>query len=135
MRILRRRVEEAVLAALRNYAAAMQTGDVEGQLAFFSEEFQHGSGMTKADLRTSFGEQKEPKRNEAKTLDLDNAKVVVEGDVATVDPVTTRSPTVSGFIQFKIKRERTAGGNAYPTADLVSAMRQRKTPAASRRES
>ncbi|MCZ6710933.1 MAG: GH32 C-terminal domain-containing protein, partial [Gammaproteobacteria bacterium] len=97
------RIEEAVLAALQDYCTAMQTGDIEGQLAFFSEEWQSGSGMTKTDFRASL--QKQRASNERKSLVMDNANVVVEGDTATIDPVTTRSPIGGGFIQFKMKRE------------------------------
>ncbi len=84
-------IEKSVLAALQDYNTAMKAGDIERQLAFFSEEWQSSSGGTKADLRASFQTQDLQASNKDKRLVLDDAKVVVDGDTAIIDPVTTRS--------------------------------------------
>ena len=98
-------IEKSVLAALQDYNTAMKAGDIERQLAFFSEEWQSSSGGTKADLRASFQTQDLQASNQDKRLVLDDAKVVVDGDTAIIDPVTTRSSSGSGFFQFKMKKE------------------------------
>ena len=68
-----------MLAALQDYNTAMKAGDIERQLAFFSEEWQSDSGGTKADLRASYREQDQQASSGDKRLVLDDAKVVVEG--------------------------------------------------------
>ena len=98
-------IEKSVLAALPDYNTAMKAGDIERQLAFFSEEWQSSSGGTKADLRASFQTQDLQASNKDKRLVLDDAKVVVDGDTAIIDPVTTRSSSGGGFFQFKMKKE------------------------------
>ena len=98
-------IKESVLAAVQDFSAATAAGDIERQLAFFSEEWQSSSGGTKADLRASFQTQDLQASNKDKRLVLDDAKVVVDGDTAIIDPVTTRSSVGGGFFQFRMKRE------------------------------
>ena len=97
-------VEEAALAALVAYGEAMRTGDVEEQLAFFSEEWRSGAGRTKAEVRASLRKAAERASNRRKRLVLDDAKVVVEGHNAAIDPVVMRSPTGGGILRFELKR-------------------------------
>ena len=61
-------IEKSVLAALQDYNTAMKAGDIERQLAFFSEEWQSSSGGTKADLRASFQTQDLQASNQDKRL-------------------------------------------------------------------
>ena len=96
--------EQAALAALLAYAEAMRAGDVEGQLAFFAEEWQSGAGRTKAEVRASLEKAAERASNQHKRLGLADAKVVVDGDAAAIDPVTMRSPTGGGILRFELKR-------------------------------
>ena len=72
-------IKESVLAAVQDFSMATEAGDVERQLAFFSEEWQSDSGRTKADLRASYREQDQQASSGDKRLVLDDAKVVVEG--------------------------------------------------------
>lgn len=97
-------VEEAALAALSAYGEAMRAGDVEEQLAFFSEEWRSGAGRTKAEVRASLRKAAERASNQRKRLVLDDAKVVVDGDNAAIDPVVMRSPTGGGILRFELKR-------------------------------
>ena len=93
-----------MLATVRDFSAATAAGDVERQLAFYSEDWQGDSGRTKADLRASYREQDQQASGVDKRLVLDDAKVVVEGDTAIIDPITTRSSVGGGFFLFKMKR-------------------------------
>ena len=97
-------VEEAALAALSAYGEAMRAGDVEEQLAFFSEEWRSGAGRTKAEVRASLRKAAERAGNQRKRLVLDDAKVTVDGDTAAIDPVSIRSPTGGGIVRFELKR-------------------------------
>ena len=98
-------IKQSVLAAVQDFSAATAAGDVERQLAFYSEEWQGDSGRTKADLRASYREQDQQASSGDKRLVLDDAKVVVEGDTAIIDPITTQSSIGGGFFLFKMKRE------------------------------
>ncbi len=95
---------DEVLAALRAYDTATRAGDVDGQVAFFSESWRSSSGTTKADLREHLQKQVDRGGDEDKRLVLDDAKVAVEGDSASVDPVALRSPTGGSFFEFKMTR-------------------------------
>ena len=96
---------DEVLAALRAYDTATRAGDIDGQVAFFSESWRSSSGTTKADLREHLQKQIDRGGDEDKRLVLDDAKVVVDGDSASTDPVALRSPTGGSFFEFKMKRE------------------------------
>lgn len=96
--------EEEALAALRAYSAAMRDGDVAGQLAFYSPEWHSEAGRTIAEVQASLRAEAERAANARKRFDLDNAKVVVEGDTATIDPVALRSPTGGGALRFVLRR-------------------------------
>ena len=109
-------IKESVLATVQDFSTATAAGDVERQLAFYSEEWQSDSGRTKADLRASYREQDQQASSGDKRLVLDDAKVVVEGDTAIVDPITTRSSVGGGFFQFKMKREHDGEWRCVSTA-------------------
>ena len=96
--------EEAALAALVAYGEAMRAGDVEEQLAFFSEQWRSGTGRTKAEVRASLRKAAERASNQRKRLLLDDAKVIVDGDTAAIDPVVMRSPTGGGILRFELKQ-------------------------------
>ncbi len=99
------RTEDEVLAALQAYDRASKAGDVDGLVAFFSEEWQSSSGTTKADLREHYQDQIDGGGYEAKGFALDAAEVLVDGERATVDPVALRSSTGGGFFELMMKRE------------------------------
>ncbi|MCY3931253.1 MAG: glycoside hydrolase family 32 protein [Acidobacteria bacterium] len=99
------RVEDAVLAALRAYDAATRAGDVDGQVDFFADSWRSSSGTTKADLREYLRKQVDGPTDREKRFVLDDAEVVFDGDIATIDPVALRSPTGGGFFEFRMTRE------------------------------
>jgi len=94
-----------ILAALRAYDAATRAGDIEGQVAFFADSWRSSSGTTKADLREYLRKQVDRPADREKRFVLDDAEVVFDGDIATVDPVALRSPTGGGFFEFRMTRE------------------------------
>ncbi|MDE0190805.1 MAG: GH32 C-terminal domain-containing protein [Gammaproteobacteria bacterium] len=99
------RVEEAVLAAVENYNAAIKDRDAESQAAFFAETYTGSGGMTKAVLLDYLTDEIEHGRDVAKRFVLDDAKVIVDEDTAIIDPATLRSPTGGGAFEIRMKRE------------------------------
>ena len=99
------RVEDAVLAAVENYNAAIKDRDAAGQAAFFAESYTGSGGMTKAELHAYLTEEIEQGRDVAKRFVLDDAKVIVDEDTAIIDPATLRSPTGGGAFEIRMKRE------------------------------
>ncbi len=98
-------LEREVLAALQNYDAAVNGGDVEGMLAFFSDSWQSNSGTTKAAMREHLQGQIDSGSHDPKRLVLDDVEVVVDGDTASVEPVAIRSATGGGVFEFTMRRE------------------------------
>jgi len=95
-------IKAQVLAVFKHYNAAVASGDAEGQLAFFSEQWKSESGVTKAEIRTALQNHNEPG---SKRFVVDDAKVIIEGDTATIDPVEFRAPFGGGSFYFEAKRE------------------------------
>ena len=98
------RFEQEALAALRGYEAAMQAGDVAAQVAFFADSWRSSAGRTKADMAAGLEDASARAVNAQKRLDVADAEILIEGDVATIDPVTIRSPTGGGFMRFVLHR-------------------------------
>ena len=118
-------IEDDVLTALRDYDIATRAGDIDGQVAFFAEDWRSSSGTTKADLREHLQQQVDQGGDQDKRFVLDDANVVVEGDSASVDPVALRSPTGGSFFEFKMTREpdgawRCVGVTGSRRADLLA---------------
>ena len=76
--------ESDVLAALRDYDTATRAGDIHGQVDFFADAWRSSSGTTKADLREQLRQRADRGGDQDKRFVLDDAKVVVDGDSATV---------------------------------------------------
>lgn len=126
--------ETQVRAAIQDYEAVMRAGDVEAQLAFYSDAWQGRGGSTKADLRKSLESGQGRASNQDKTFGLAAATVTIDGTAAIVDPVTIRSPTGGGLMRFVL--ERSANGQwqcvsigasqaGDPTAENARAVRER----------
>ena len=99
-----KRFEQEALAALREYEVAMQAGDVAAQVAFFADSWRSSAGRTKADMAAGLEDASARATNAQKRLDVSAAEVLVEGSVATIDPVTIRSPAGGGFMRFVLRR-------------------------------
>ena len=128
------RVEEAVLAAVENYNAAIKDRDAEGQAAFFAETYTGSGGMTKADLLAYLTDEIEQGRDVAKRFVLDDAQVTVDGDTATIDPATLRSPTGGGAFEIRMKRKTdgvwrceslTGSRSGFEAAESARSLRER----------
>ena len=103
--IAKQHEEGAVLAALADYNAAVEARDIDGQLDFFADSYRGSGGMDKAELESYLRDQLAEGGDEGKRFGLDEARVVVHGDTATIDPATLRSPTGGGACAIRMKRE------------------------------
>lgn len=128
-----KQAEAEALAALTAYGEAMRAGDVAGQLAFFVDEWSSENGSTKADVQASLLREEERAGNARKRLQLEEARVVVEGDTAIIDPVTLRSPKGGGVLRFVLTKRAGAwrcvsmGGTRAgdPAAETARRVRER----------
>ena len=127
------RAEEAVLAAVENYNAAIMDRDAESQAAFFAATYTGSGGMTKADLLAYLTDEIEQGRDVAKRFVLDDAQVTVEKDTAIIDPAILRSPTGGGAFEIRLKREAdgvwrceslTGSRSGHQTAESARSLRE-----------
>jgi beta-fructofuranosidase len=95
---------DEVMAAVRDYAEAMEAGDTARALAFYSEDWSK-DGATKEDLSDDFAEGFFSAAYKGTKVDLDQAEVVVDGDTATVGPVVFITPGEATPYVFEMKRE------------------------------
>ena len=132
--MLGERVEEAVLAAVESYNAAIEAGDADGQAAFFAETYTGSGGMTKAELLAYLTDEIEQDRDVAKRFVLDDAQVILDEETAVIDPATLRSPTGGGAFEIRMKREPdgvwrcvslTGSRSGHETAETARSVRER----------
>jgi beta-fructofuranosidase len=81
-------VEAQVLATIKAHSKAMTTGDVDVLLSFYSEDWQDNHGAGKDSLKARFERMSDKRDYTDIEIYLSKAKVVVDGDRATVTPVT-----------------------------------------------
>ena len=98
-------IEDEVLATMRDYRAAMMAGDVDALLALYSEDWEDNHGASKESLKDRYQGMREKGRNEEFEIDLSAAEAVVDGDTATIAPVTLWSPDWSITYTHKLKKE------------------------------
>jgi beta-fructofuranosidase len=98
-------VEAEVLAVMHDYRVAMLAADADALLALYSEDWGDHHGATKESLKASYQGMREKGGYEGIEIDLGAAEVVVDGDIATVTPVTLSSPVGSITYTHKLKKE------------------------------
>ena len=100
--------EAEVLATVRAHGEAMKAGDVNALVAFYSEDWKDNHGATKDSLKDRYQGTGDKGGREDMEFDLSAAKVVVDGDIATITPVTLTSSRGSITHTHKLRKE--AGG-------------------------
>jgi ketosteroid isomerase-like protein len=113
-------IEDEVLATMRDYVAAMQAGDADAILAFYSEDWEDNDGSTKDSLRAGYQSRSDKGKDKGKNedkggyvggeYDLSLAEVTVDGDIVAVAPVTFTSSKGSISHRHKLKKE---GGGVW----------------------
>jgi beta-fructofuranosidase len=97
--------EAEVLMAMRDWRAAMLAGDVDALLAAYSGDWGDHHGATKESLKNTYQGMKEKGAGGKFEIDLSEAEVVVDGETATVTPVTLSSSAGSITHTHKLKKE------------------------------
>jgi len=97
--------EADVMAVMDDYRSAFLAGDVDALLALFSEDWKDTHGSTKEDMKEGIKGMSEKGSHKGLEVDLSVIDVVVDGDMATVTPVTLSSPEGSITYTHKLKKE------------------------------
>ena len=99
------RAEAEVLATVRAHGEAMRTGDVDALIAFYSEDWTDHHGATRDSLKDRYQGTPDKGGRGDISFDLSAAEVVVDGDIATITPVTLISSAGSITHTHKLKME------------------------------
>jgi len=97
--------EAEVMATMDDYRSAWLAGDVDTLLALHSEDWRDHHGSTKEDLKAGFEGMRGKGGHKGLEVDLSEIEAVVDGDLATVTPVTLSSPEGSIVYTHKLKKE------------------------------
>jgi ketosteroid isomerase-like protein len=97
--------EAGVMATMDEYRRAFLTADVEALLALYSEDWRDHHGSTKEYLKAGYEEMREKASHKGLEVDLSKIEVLVDGDTATVTPVTLSSPEGSITYTHTLKKE------------------------------
>ena len=100
-------VEAKVMKAIRDHSDAMLRGDVDAVLSCYAEDWRDNHGQRKEFLRHNLERQGEHEKSKGRKIDLSDATVILEGDTATVSPVTHY--TVGGSITYKHTLRKNGG--------------------------
>jgi beta-fructofuranosidase len=97
--------EADVMAIMDDYRSAFLAGDVDALLALYSEDWTDTHGSTKEDMKAGIKGMSEKGSHKGLEVDLSETEAVVDGDMATVTPVTLSSPEGSITYTHKLKKE------------------------------
>jgi beta-fructofuranosidase len=97
--------EAGVMATMDEYRRAFLAADVEALLALYSEDWRDHHGSTKEYLKAGYEEMREKASHKGLEVDLSKIEVLVDGDTATVTPVTLSSPEGSITYTHTLKKE------------------------------
>ena len=97
--------QKAVEKTLADWKAALEKGDVDGMMAFYSESFATDRGNTKAELQEFFQGAKDQGYLDGATADLTAAEIKIEEGAANVGPITLSSDAGSLEASLVLKKE------------------------------
>jgi beta-fructofuranosidase len=97
--------EAEVMAVMDDYRTAMLTGDVAALVDLYSDDWRDHHGSTKEDLKKGYESTTEKGPHKGLEVHLDDIEVAIDGDVATVSPVTLSAPEGSITYTHKLKKE------------------------------
>jgi beta-fructofuranosidase len=100
--------EAEVKAVMDDYRTAMLTGEVASLLDLYSENWSDLHGSTKEDLKEGYEGTAEKGPAKGLEVDLSGIEVAIDGDVATVSPVTLSAP--QGSITYTHTLQKEADG-------------------------
>ncbi len=105
---------ETVLDVIRRYDEALRDRNPEQQADFFTDAWLGANDMTRAELKDNIQEQiDEGSHKDNRFVVDDETSVDLDGDTATVQPVTLRASTGGGRFAFVMKREADGAWRCY----------------------
>jgi beta-fructofuranosidase len=115
---------EDIMAALGDYAKAVEAEDVAGMLAFHSDEWsKDGSTVGLLTYRTERAVARGVYKDTV--LVLDDVEVVVEGDTATVALVLFKRPGGTTAYRYKMKKHSNGQWRAVNSEEFIEAEHER----------
>jgi ketosteroid isomerase-like protein len=97
--------EAEVMAVMDDYRTAMVTGDVDSLIDLYSEDWRDVHGSTKEDLKEGYEGTTEKGPHKGLEVQLSEIELAIDGDVATISPVTLSAPEGSITYTHKLKKE------------------------------
>jgi len=113
-------------AVLADLQTAWQKQDVGKIMAAYSDDYSDASGGSISELRAFFDGLSEQGALQNTTMGIEKCEIEVDGDNATVGPVTYDSPTGGATYSYRLKREADGAWRIYnselgaPTPLLVN---------------
>ena len=97
--------QKAIEKTLADWKAALEKQDVDGMMAFYSEDFTNERGNSKAEVQEFFQGVKDQGYLEGATADVSTAKITIEDGTAKVEPITLSSDAGSLDASLVLKKE------------------------------
>ena len=97
--------EEIIKANTAGSTAAAKAGDIDKLLTYYSDKFSHYEFGDKAGFKNFLNGAKDSGYLQGVEVDLSKAQTTIEGDKATVGPVTVSGGFGSAQIQFEVVKE------------------------------
>ncbi len=102
--------EELITTMLAQWKAAFEAQDIDGMLAPYSEDYEGSRAESKEQVREFLTGAIDQGYLDDAELSLEDAETAIEGDTATVAPVTLSASPGSIDLQFNLKKE---AGNVW----------------------
>lgn len=99
---------EEVLATMAQYRTAMKAGDVDGLVAFFSDDWESNDGATKEVLQPYFQGLFDQGNFAETVVNMDECVVEFDGDLATMGPVKYEAQ--GGVTAYEYEMQKEADG-------------------------
>ena len=97
--------EELIATLLADWKAAFDAQDLDKMMAVYSEDYEGGRSEDKDQLREFLEGAFDQGYLDDAEVDIAEAETTIEGDTATVAPITLSGPPGSMDLQFDLKKE------------------------------
>lgn len=94
-----------VMAAMAEYEKAQKAGDVDGLVAFFSEDWESAEGAGKEVLQGYFQGLVDQGGSEETVINLSECEVVFQGGIATMGPIIFESSAGESQWEYEMQKE------------------------------
>jgi beta-fructofuranosidase len=98
-------IELQVLNVIKDHSDAMVSGDVDALLSFYAEDWRDNHDQRRVFLKYNFERMIAHEKSQGRKIDLSATTVILEGDTATVSPVTHYTAGGSITYQHTLKKD------------------------------